>query len=323
MKYLLVLLSCFAMNAQKSVDLADAKIKAADYPAALKYCNQAILSSPSDPKLYGKRGFVYQQLKDYQKALDDYNKAIRLAPKSAEMLYARALFYLAINYADEALADSNAGLQVVKDNAAVTNKLLTSRGDAYGLKKNYEAAYADYLTVLNTTPEVSIRLICYTHIAAALVKLDRSDEAIAYLEKAVAEFPGYALGYNNLAFRYMSKGDYAKALFIYNNAIALSDKNANAKAGPFDPVSLALLYNNRGYAKLKMDDLEGAMADINKSIGLSADNSYAFRNRALVYIAQNKNSLACEDINKALALGFAESYGEELGKLKEAICAPK
>lgn len=85
---------------------------------------------------------------------------------------------------------------------------------------------------------------------------------------------------------------------------------------PDEPLS----YNNRAYNKYKLGDLKGALADVEKSIRLYPTNSYAFRNRALIYIAMKKNANACQDINKALELGFTTMYGDQVEKLKEEHC---
>jgi len=81
-----------------------------------------------------------------------------------------------------------------------------------------------------------------------------------------------------------------------------------------------LLYNNRGFAKYKLGDYKGALEDIDLSISLLPNNSYAFRNRALVHLAQNEKELACADMQKALDLGFAQSYGDEISKLQADNC---
>jgi lipoprotein NlpI len=49
-------------------------------------------------------------------------------------------------------------------------------------------------------------------------------------------------------------------------------------------------------------------------------NSYAFKNRALVYFSTDKKELACLDLQKALELGFQEDYGDEVAKLLAEHC---
>ena len=75
-----------------------------------------------------------------------------------------------------------------------------------------------------------------------------------------------------------------------------------------------------GYAKFKLKDYNGALEDIKKSINLNNNNSYAFRNRALIYFELNNKDSACMDIKKALELGFTEKYGKEVEDLFNKNC---
>jgi regulator of sirC expression with transglutaminase-like and TPR domain len=51
-----------------------------------------------------------------------------------------------------------------------------------------------------------------------------------------------------------------------------------------------------GYAKYKMNDLKNALKDIQRSIALDPSDSYAYRNRALVYLAMKQTDKACEPL---------------------------
>lgn len=64
----------------------------------------------------------------------------------------------------------------------------------------------------------------------------------------------------------------------------------------------------------------GALEDINNSISILPANSYAFKNRGLVYLAMKRKEEACTDFMKALSLGFEKYYGEEVNKLIKANC---
>lgn len=69
-----------------------------------------------------------------------------------------------------------------------------------------------------------------------------------------------------------------------------------------------------------LGDTKGALADVNKSLKLYPDNSYAFRNRALIYIAQDKLDKACEDITTALDLQYTKNYGNDVLELQKKHC---
>ena len=62
------------------------------------------------------------------------------------------------------------------------------------------------------------------------------------------------------------------------------------------------------------------MEDINKSIELYPTNSYAYKVRALIHIANKKDEKACEDLDIAIELGYTQQYGEEVQQLINANC---
>jgi Flp pilus assembly protein TadD len=116
------------------------------------------------------------------------------------------------------------------------------------------------------------------------------------------------VGYNNIAFfiKFEQK-DYKGSLEYFDKAIQLNPKFSNA-------------YNNRGFAKLQLNDLKGARIDINKSQELDPTNSYAYRTMALYLLAENKKSQACEQLQKAIKLGYSSDYDDEVDSLIKQHC---
>jgi tetratricopeptide (TPR) repeat protein len=72
----------------------------------------------------------------------------------------------------------------------------------------------------------------------------------------------------------------------------------------------------------KLGRTKEALTDVNKSLKLDEANSYAYKNRALIYLEMKDTGKACEDLNKALELGFTEQYGNEVKELKIKHCSP-
>jgi tetratricopeptide (TPR) repeat protein len=149
--------------------------------------------------------------------------------------------------------------------------------------------------------------------ALCLVNLNRFDEAAGDFNKVIEIDPFFKDAWFNRAYYIrQNSGDYKEAINDYNRFIELS---------PGGDHSFAL--NNRGYAKYKLNDLEGALKDIDNSIGLNMSNSFAYRNRALVYLGLDSIAPACQDLETALDLGFTKSYGGEVQELFEKYCAGK
>jgi tetratricopeptide (TPR) repeat protein len=70
-----------------------------------------------------------------------------------------------------------------------------------------------------------------------------------------------------------------------------------------------------GYTYYLEGDYVTAMRYINQSIELDPTNSWAFKNRSLVHIANSAYDKAHEDLKRALALGYREDYDDEVDNL--------
>ena len=102
-------------------------------------------------------------------------------------------------------------------------------------------------------------------------------------------------------------GKYEEALQYFDKALQLEKE---------EPLTL----NNRGFTRYKLNDLTGALEDINKSISLYPSNAFAYKNRALVYLAQENKAEACKDLNKAKELQFEKQFGPEVNELLKKNC---
>lgn len=82
----------------------------------------------------------------------------------------------------------------------------------------------------------------------------------------------------------------------------------------------AFTYNNRGFARFKMGDINSALQDIDNSITLDSKNSFAYKNKAIIELQQNDKMNACKNLKKAQELGYLEKYGREVDSLLLTNC---
>lgn len=82
----------------------------------------------------------------------------------------------------------------------------------------------------------------------------------------------------------------------------------------------ALFLNNYGMNKHNMGNTEEGKQIIMKSLKLNSNNSYAYRNLALIAIDEKDMKKACEYLNKAKSLGFEKNYGKEVNELLIKYC---
>src|SRR5260370_15309357 len=91
-----------------------------------------------------------------------------------------------------------------------------------------------------------------------------------------------------------SKGDYARAIADYDEAIRLTPKEAYA-------------YQNRGIAKQALGDLDGALADINEAIRLNPALPTPLINRTVIWRAKGDFDRAISDATEAIGLAKAKA----------------
>jgi tetratricopeptide (TPR) repeat protein len=119
------------------------------------------------------------------------------------------------------------------------------------------------------------------------------DEAIAACTRAIKSgtYNGktLALAYSNRGVEWRAKGDLARAIADYDEAI---------KADPQQPAA----YNNRGIAYAAAADYDRAIADYDKAIELNPTYASALNNRGLAYFNNGQKERAIADYDAAIKL---------------------
>ena len=270
----------------------------------LEKLNELIQLDSNEAAYYDCRGDVYFGLRNIKKSIEDYTRAIQIEPNNPYTYEHRASVYYSIQKPDFAIIDDNLALTYIDSDDTLKYEIINNRGNAKAMKRDFQGAYDDYIQVLFFD---STSIGALLGLGAVLDDLNRVDDAIMYLQKALNLYPDDPSLYGNLAFRYMDKGDFKKALELSEKVLALAPEDA-------------LGLNNRGFVKYKLKDFAGALNDINKSLQLYPENSFAYKNRGLVYIGENKIREACINLHKAVDLGFTEVYGDEVQNLINKYC---
>ena len=84
---------------------------------------------------------------------------------------------------------------------------------------------------------------------------------------------------------------------------ALADFNKTIELNPKDPDA----WNNRGLVYNRLGRTQEALSDFNKALELDDLNGQAYNNRGLVYLKLGKHNEAIEDLKKAGRLGVPEA----------------
>jgi len=115
-----------------------------------------------------------------------------------------------------------------------------------------------------------------------------ADGALADYNRAIELEPKQAFAYGNLAFVYMSKGEYDRALAEYTHALELDPRFANAYNGR------AQLYNKKGM-------LTEGLADAEQALSLDPKSPLAHASAHILEALGRRNE-AIGEYKKALAL---------------------
>ena len=180
-------------------------------------------------------------------------------------------------------------------------------GSAKYQLKDYSGAIKDLSKAIELKSDYTdayyVRAICSS-------KLLNYNKSIQDFNKVIELDPDYKNAYLNRAFYAKVKtNDFSGAIEDYNKYIELNRYNNNAFA-----------FNNRGFAKFKLNDFAGAMTDVEESIKFDPKNSYAYKNRALIYIATDSLELACEDLHTAINLGYSGEFDNEVNEMLDGYC---
>mgnify|MGYP001805888496 FL=1 len=164
---------------------------------------------------------------------------------------------------------------------------------------------AALLFILTGCVKMKERSIDYYISGTAKAEKGDIHGALVDFDKSIELNPEFAMAYHNRA--------YYCRLATGNLQGALEDFTASIEVSPIDNDAYSL--SMRSFVKLQMKDVAGALKDVGASLELDPNNSFAYRNRALIKLAQT-DTLACvEDLKKARELGFATKFGTEVDEL--------
>lgn len=330
--FFLIINFTYSQTDQNELTKIERYIENKNFEQSLISIDQLIQKDSTEYEYYLKKAEILFNLNQYQKAQINFEKAYSLKP-NAPLLYEKmSFFHLKLGYYDKAIKETTIGLGLNSLNNNTKNHLLFTRAESYYMTNKIDEAIEDYKIILSNSPIESIETLTFLNIAKSFVKIKKNEEAIYYLENCLKKYPNLILALNNLAFRYSLKEMYSKSMELYTKALNLSlnlPKNTNdelqitekliAEKGA-DKISIALILNNMGFVLHKLNKNEEGLKNVEKSIEIFPENSYAYRNKALILIQLKINNQACDAINKSIELGFVKQYGNEILQLQKDHC---
>lgn len=283
-----------------------------------------LASSPEEQKEYLKR------------AIDDIGTATRHSDKKGEALYNKAKLIYGVAATDTTLNDQTWTLEsaleiarkaIAEDNLPAYHQLV---GDICFAKKDYEAAYEEYMTI-NNSPEATSASYYWAAKAKENIPGFNIGDVIVLLDGAIDKC---GLPLTAEAGQYiLERIDWKLHLSLFAEAVADYDLYYKAMKGSVG----SDFFFYREQTKFRAGDMDGALADIreavrispdvvdyraeeasilirmknytdalssiNETLRLAPDYAACHRLKGVCYVRMNKTKEACEALNKAKELG--------------------
>jgi len=179
-------------------------------------------------------------------------------------------------------------------------KFLHLRIDSYIELKYFDLGIKDYLKLTEIEPN---ELTNYVGLSYLYGETNDFSDCIIVLEKALEINPIDVYTFNNLSYYSSQMGNYASAVKYAQDGLKIV----------IDPVWKAALLNNEGYGLIGLKKYSEALININESIKLNPDNSFAYCFRAIANANLKNFETVCSDLYKAKNLG-AENLTKDLIK---------
>ncbi len=336
---LLLVMAClhgFGQNKKAAVQFfekGEQALEANSYKTALAHFNECLRLDPYFMEAYQSRAMAKEHLGDTKGALNDFNIYLESKPDNAEALFTRAVLRYQYGQWEVAREDflkllklpagetSTVFYQTDKSTGAA-NKIMTAQGEM-------RSTFFNYLGLIDSKMKKFLRAISYMdsaiklnpknpdyYLNRGLAKQMSGDtiQAVADYQLTLEADPENTLARHNLASLSSKKVDPKESLKLLDEAI---EKN------PKEPYS----YSQRGFIKLNMNDLQGALQDYTQALKLDAQDADYWFNRAIVKEKMKDNAGALEDYTQAIKV--REDYEKvwlnrgnllhNMGKVKEAV----
>jgi len=197
------------------------------YEQSITDYTEAISIDSTDAYNYGNRGDAKRLMGSYKEAKDDFTKAITIEPRESWFYYRRGWIE------EEFLKNNEAGLNDYNEAISIDKEYVYTylhRGRLYEMKlKNPIKAKEDYNSILLLDTIVLKAANCRQY---ALFHLGRTDEAIAWLNKIIEQYP--------------TEGNYYDAACLYSLMKKPNEALSNLK--------LAFQYGYINFNHLQDDD---------------------------------------------------------------------
>jgi len=203
--------------AEATRNVGEAYLAGGNLIAALRELKKAEGMYPEDPITQFDLGLTYYYRDRYDQAVEHLQRAIRLKPDYAPAINTLGNTYSAMGQWDKAIETYE---KILEDAFYGTPHFaLSNMGVAYYHKKNYARAEHYFLEALKLNPDFINAL---AGLGTMYIDLDRYDEAVVKLERAVRKDPKVGKLHFELGRAYRGQGNIVQARAEFTKAAELA-----------------------------------------------------------------------------------------------------
>lgn len=307
---LLWLISCLSVSAQTADEISSTLsdlYNAGNYGEVISLSDKAIKTDSLNVGGYILRSLALQGAKKYIESLDACDAGLNMFPNNSDLCTTKGTLLVEYSAFDEGIKWHNLAYNYAQNDSAKL-RVLVNRSAAFSMVRRFDEAYDDLMEAYKIdSNDVGVCI----NLGSVMDEIGKGDSTLYYFYRVLQIDSTNIDIYNNIGFKLQNMGDHKGAIVCFDRIL---------EATPGEEGADAFAFSNRSYSKLQIGDTKGAMEDINKSIKLYPLNSWAYRNKGLIYVAMGKNDKACEQFMEALEKGFTQMYGDEVVKLYQTYC---
>jgi len=252
-------------------------------------------------------GLSYLSLKNNALAVSSLSRAVQLKSTSFSTYQGLAQAYFNMQRFDSCLQTLGQGEQFAKSEDD-RYKLHFLRGSAYQRMEKYGEAGSELTNAIRIK---GTDWSAFSQLGIAYYQLNRYDDAIQALQKALALKPGHTATTEFVAKAYFKQGVAALSAKQYDRAIELLRKarENNPKDG--------FIYYNMAEAYLFKNNTAEAEKSLSQALELMPRSPEVFQRMGLVYEKQKKWDLALNAYKKAYELKSSPALKESIDRVTE------
>ena len=293
----------------------------ADYKQAVMYYNQGRFDKTIQelkPDLdqnpdweFGHRlvGLSYLSLKNNALAVSSLTRAVQLKSTAFSTYLGLGQAYFNMQKYDNAVQVLNQGEAFAgKEGDREKYKLYHLRGSAEYMSEHWQNALNDLTAAIRISPA---DWTDFSQLGISYYNLNKQDDAVQALTKALAMKPGHTATLEYLGKAYFKRGVAALSAKQYDQAVEYLRKarDYNARDG--------FVYYNLAEAYLFQKNYGEAERSLNQALELMPRSAEVFSRLGLIYEKQKKWDLSLNAYQKASELNPSPSLKEAIARVQE------